>query len=194
VEGRPLDEDELITRAKGGDETAYEDLVRAHQHVAFRTAFLITGTAADAEDAAQAAFIKAWLALRRFRGGEPFRPWICRIAANEARNRRKAARRREGLSLRLAQDRPRDDAAPSPEAAVLSHEQGESLLRAVNGLRERDRLLIGYRFFLGFSEKETADVLGVAPGTVKSRLSRTLGRLRERLGPLGEELTEARHE
>ena len=81
----------LIERACHGDIGAYEELVRQHQDLAYRTAYLITGGAAEAEDAAQEAFVKAYYALGRFRAGAPFRPWLLRIVVNEARNRRKAA-------------------------------------------------------------------------------------------------------
>jgi RNA polymerase sigma factor (sigma-70 family) len=178
VEGRPLDETTLVERAKNGDQGAYGELVQAHRHIAFRTAYLITQDASDAEDATQDGFVKAYYALGRFRRGAPFRPWLLQIVANEARNRRRSAGRRTHLALRVAADAPSGEAAPSPEGAVLSAEQRETLLRAVNGLREDDRLVISCRYFLELSEEETADVLGWRRGTVKSRLSRALERLR----------------
>jgi len=156
---------------------AYEELVRRYQDVAVRTAHVIAPDG-DAEDAAQDAFVKAWAALGRFRTGSPFRPWLLRIVANEARNRRRSSGRRAGLAMRAIEDRPSDDAAPSPEAAVLDHERQAALLDAVNRLRDEDREIIGARFFLELSEAETADALGIPRGTVKSRLSRALVRLR----------------
>jgi RNA polymerase sigma factor (sigma-70 family) len=182
VEGRPLEESELVERAKQGDEAAYGDLMQAYQGIAFRTAYLIAGDAADAEDAAQEGFVKAWAALGRFREGAPFRPWILQIVANEARNRRRAAGRRAHLTLRTVAATPSGEAAPSPEAATLEAEQRERLLVAINELREEDRLVIACRYFLELSEEETAAALGWRRGTVKSRLSRALGRLRERIG------------
>ena len=181
VEGRPLEEAELIERAQAGEVMAYEELVRRYQDVAVRTAHLIA-PAADAEDAAQEAFVKAWSALARFRRGSPFRPWLLRIVANEARNRRRSSGRRQGLALRVIEGRPSDDAAPSPESAVLDQERRNSLLAAVNALRDEDREVIGARFFLDLSEAETAEALGIPRGTVKSRLSRALGRLRSGMG------------
>jgi RNA polymerase sigma-70 factor, ECF subfamily len=129
--------------------------------------------------------MKAHGALRRFRPGRPFRPWILRIVANEARNRRRSAGRREGLALRLVGDRRADDAAPSPEAAVLVHERRTALLEALGRLRDDDRQVLGCRFLLDLGEAETAEVLGIARGTVKSRQSRALERLRLALGPGG---------
>jgi RNA polymerase sigma-70 factor (ECF subfamily) len=182
VEGRPLPESELVERAKQGDQSAYGDLVQAYQGIAFRTAYLIAGSASDAEDAAQEGFVKAWAALGRFRRGAPFRPWILQIVANEARNRRRAAGRRAHLTLRTVAATPPGEAAPSPEATALGAAEREELLSAVNELREEDRLVIACRYFLDLSEEETAATLGWRRGTVKSRLSRALGRLRERIG------------
>jgi RNA polymerase sigma-70 factor, ECF subfamily len=182
VEGRPLEEPELVERAKRGDQDAYGDLVQAYQGIAFRTAYLIAGNAADAEDAAQEGFVKAWGALRRFRPGAPFRPWILQIVANEARNRRRAAGRRAQLTLRTVAATPSGEAAPSPEAVAVGAETREGLLAVVNQLRDDDRLVIACRYFLDLSEEETAAALGWRRGTVKSRLSRALGRLREQLG------------
>ena len=142
---------------------------------------MITGSAADAEEAAQDGFVKAYRALGRFRRGAPFRPWVLEIVANEARNRRRSAGRRSALALRVAGSTASGDAAPSPEGVLLATEEREGLLEAVNGLRDDDRLVIGCRYFLELSEEETAAALGIRRGTVKSRLSRALERLRAQL-------------
>ena len=180
MEGRPLEDAELIERARKGEVMAYEELVRRYQDVAVRAAHVIAPDG-DAEDAAQEAFVKAYAALSRFRTGSPFRPWLLRIVTNEARNRRRSAGRRTGLALRAAEDRPLGDAAPSPESAVLAGETRQALLAAINGLRDEDREIIGARYFLDLSEAEAAETLGLPRGTVKSRLSRALSRLREQL-------------
>jgi RNA polymerase sigma factor (sigma-70 family) len=178
--GRPLEEEELVDRAKRGDIGAYEELVRQYQDVAVRTAYVIAG-GSDAHDAVQEAFVKAYRALGRFRAGAPFRPWLLRIVANEAINRRRAARRQVNLALRAAESRPPGDAAPSPEGAALERERREELIEAMSRLKPDDRLVIAYRFWLELSEQEMAEALGVAKGTVKSRLSRAMARLREAL-------------
>lgn len=188
VGGRPLEETELVERARNGDVHAYEELVRRYQEVAVRLAYPIVGAPGEAEDAVQEAFVKAFYALGRFRSGMPFRPWLLRIVTNEARNRRKAAGRRARLALQVAEDRPSGDAVPSPEASVLEEEQRQMLLEAVNRMGEKDRVVIAYRYFLEMSEEEMAESLGWARGTVKSRLSRAMKRLR---GVLSEvEMTE----
>ena len=181
--GRPLTETELIERARGGDGSAYSALVREHQETAFRIAYVICGNAADAEEAAQDAFVKAYRALPRFRTGEPLRPWLLAIVANEARNRRRAAGRRAALALRAAgEERSSGEAAASPETTLLAGERRAALLAALGRLGERDRTVIACRHLLELSEAETAAALGVRRGTVKSRLSRALERLREEVG------------
>jgi RNA polymerase sigma-70 factor (ECF subfamily) len=175
------EEAELVERAQRGEPDAYEVLVRRHQELAQRVAYLITQEAAEAEDAAQEAFIKAYYNLHRFRPGASFRAWLLRIVVNQARNRRKAARRQAGLLSRAALPLS-GHAAPSPEMAALASEQRQALLNAISRLREGDRLILAYRFFFDLSEAEIAAALGCARGTVKSRLSRALARLRHTLG------------
>ena len=182
VEGRPLGEGELVLRAQRGDERAFEELVRAHQEVAFRVAYLIAGTVGEAEDAVQDGLVKAWRALGRFRAGAPLRPWLLRIVANEARNRRRSAGRRAALVLRAEREGVSGDAAPSPEAALLAGEERERLLAALEQLPDDARLVVACRYLLGLSEAETAAALDVRPGTVKSRTARALDRLREAYG------------
>jgi RNA polymerase sigma factor (sigma-70 family) len=177
---RALTEGELVALARGGDGDAYASLVRAHQDVAFRTAMLITQDAAEAEEAAQDAFVKAWRALGRFRPGEPLRPWLLTIVANEARNRRRSAGRRTALALRSA---AADGEDRSAEAQVIAGESRATLLAALSRLRPDDRLVLGCRFLLELTEAETAAALGVRPGTVKSRTSRALERLRGEVTP-----------
>jgi RNA polymerase sigma factor (sigma-70 family) len=181
VEGRPLEERELVRSAQRGDDRAYGELVRMHQQVAFRVAYVITGSAAEAEDAAQDGFVKAWRALWRFRPGAEFRPWLLKIVANEARNRRRSAGRRAGLALRAAQEGS-GEAAPSPEVALLGRERRDALLDAVGALPEPARVAVCCRYLLDLSEDETASVLRVRRGTVKSRTARALARLREEVG------------
>jgi RNA polymerase sigma factor (sigma-70 family) len=171
------DEEMLVERARRGDPDAFEALVVSYQSLAFRTAFVIAGDAADAEEAAQDAFVKAHRALGRFRRGAPFRPWLLTIVANEARNRRRSRGRRAALAVRAADPAAGED----PEAAALASERRERLLTAVERLRDDDRDVLACRYFLDLSEEETATALGIARGTVKSRTHRALGRLQEEL-------------
>jgi RNA polymerase sigma-70 factor (ECF subfamily) len=182
VEGRPLAEADLIERARSGDVTAFEALVRAHQEAAVRTAWVVSGGLDDAEDAAQEAFVRAFAALPRFRTGSPFRPWLLAIVANEARNRRRSAGRRSALALRLRPEDPTIEAtAASPEAAILAREGRAALLAGLARLAEADREIITLRYLMQLSEAETASALEIPSGTAKSRLSRGLARLRDAL-------------
>ena len=175
---QPPGEEALVERARRGDLSAFESLVVSYQSLAFRTAFVIAGDAADAEEAAQDAFVKAHRALGRFRAGARFRPWLLTIVANEARNRRRARGRHAALALRAADlEAPGED----PEAAALARERRERLVTAVEQLRDDDREVLACRYFLDLSEEETADALGIARGTVKSRTHRALVRLQEEL-------------
>lgn len=178
-------ESELLARAGGGDRDAYDQLVRLHEQLAFRTALVLAGNVADAEEAAQEGFVKAWRALGRFDCARPFRPWLLAIVANEARNRRRAAGRRDGLARRVAAVVPggvAQEGGRSPELELLSSERHGALVAALHRLDQRDRQVIACRYLLELSEAETAAALDWRIGTVKSRLSRALERLRAQHG------------
>ena len=175
------DEPELIERARAGDAAAFEELVTTYQDLAIRTAYVIVADHDEASDAVQDAFVKAFYALRRFRTGAPLRPWLLRIVANEAINRRRASQRRSDLRFRAGRDEITRAKPITPDEAALEGERRAELLAAVNGLRPDDRLVIHYRYWLELPEAETAAALGIARGTVKSRLSRAIGRLRDAL-------------
>ncbi len=168
----------LVVQAHRGDAYAYEELVRLHQDVAFRVAFLVLGKAEDAEDVIQEAFVKAFRALDKFDTSRSFRPWLLRIVTNEARNARKAAQRRAGLLVRCGEAWGHAQEV-SPEGRALDSERRKELLAALDLLKEEERLVISLRFFLGLSEQEMSGVLGCRRGTVKSRLSRSMNTLRK---------------
>lgn len=176
----------LVRRARDGDSDAFGELVTTHQQAAFRVACLLAGDPADAEEAAQEGFVRAWSALGRFRDDAPFRPWLLAIVGNEARNRRRSRARREGVvgrALALV-GREHDD---GPDLAVILAEARSEVRGGLVALPAGERAVVACRYLLDLSEAETAAVLGIPPGTVKSRLHRGLGRLRAALGP-------ARHE
>jgi RNA polymerase sigma factor (sigma-70 family) len=102
--------------------------------------------------------------------------------ANEARNRRRSAGRRDAATVRAAAAEASGEAAPSPEASLLDAERRGTLLAALDALKDDDRLVLACRFVVELSEEETAAALGVRKGTVKSRQSRALERLRAVLG------------
>jgi len=175
-----LDEEQrLIARAQQGDERAYEALVRQYQEVAFRAAYLITHDEHDAADAAQDGFLRAYDALPGFQLGRPLRPWLLRIVTNLALNRRLAAQRRARMTERYTHHTLVETAgALSIDGHVARREQQRQLLEAVEQLPPDQRRLIALRYFLELPEAEVAETLKIPIGTVKSRLHRTLARLR----------------
>jgi RNA polymerase sigma-70 factor, ECF subfamily len=170
------DEAEILARVRGGESAAYGELVVLHAQVAKRTAVFL-GAGADADDVVQEAFVKAYRALGSFRSGSAFRPWFLRIVANETRNvvRSRGRRsRREELAAPL-------DVVLDPAEQAVSLERRTELLAAVRALPDPMRLVVTCRYLLDLDEQETAVVLGWPRGTVKSRLHRALGRLRDAL-------------
>ncbi|MBL8056103.1 MAG: RNA polymerase sigma factor [Anaerolineales bacterium] len=169
-------EAEWVRRAQAGDAAAWEALITAHRPAACRLAYLLLGDAAEADDAAQEACLRAYRALDRFELGRPFRPWLLRITVNLARNRQRSL----GRYWAALQRRLRAEPAPVVDAHTLTAQQleAQAVWRAVQRLAETDQQIIYLRYFLELSEAEAAAALDVPAGTVKSRLHRALGRLR----------------
>ena len=114
---------------------------------------------------AQTGFVKAWR-TPTLRPSAPCKPWLLRIVANEAHNRRRSAGRVHALALRATAAEPSGDAVPSPEGVALGRVEREALLAAVQRLDERDRDMLTCRYLLELSEEETATVLDLRRGTV----------------------------
>jgi RNA polymerase sigma-70 factor (ECF subfamily) len=173
---------------RDGDTDAYAVLVRRHAPMAMRTAMLL-GAGSDAEDVVQDALVKAYRSLGSFRLDRPFRPWLLRIVANEARNAHRSSARRGAREERDARAPARGVVDPAVE--VADRQAHQDLLAAVGRLPDRLGRVVVCRYLLELDEAETATVLGVPRGTVKSRLSRGLGRLRDDLGTTIEEVDHA---
>ncbi len=183
-----MTESELIQRALGGDASAWEPLVRAHQQAVFRLAFLLLRDADEAEDVAQETFIRAFRHLRRFDPALPLRPWLLRIAANVTRNRQRSIRRYVAALQRWLSLQPAaDQTAAAPRAVPELHV-------AIAQLRRIDQEVLYLRYFLELSEGEMAAALNIAPGTVKSRLHRAGRRLRELLERDFQQIDQNRYE
>jgi RNA polymerase sigma factor (sigma-70 family) len=177
-----LDDDALAARVRAGDTAAFGELVARHQQAALRVAAVIIGSTEDARDVVQEAMVKAHRSLATHRGDGSVRSWLLRIVANEAKNHVRSRVRRlrrddryVGLEIRTTAG------ADEPALERIDH---AALATALGGLRHDDRAVLGCRFVAGLSEAETAAVLGLPTGTVKSRTSRALGRLRTLLGPI----------
>ncbi len=172
---------ELVAQAREGDSDAFCTLLERHRIVALRVGYTIAGD--EAEDAVQEAMVKAFRHLDRFRAGSAFRPWFLAIVANEARNRRRSSGRQDAVSLRLREraGSQASDWARSAEDGALARDQRDRLLAAVAALSDRDREIVALRYFAGLTEAETGSALDCPIGTVKSRLSRAIDRLRDTL-------------
>jgi RNA polymerase sigma-70 factor (ECF subfamily) len=167
---------DLIARACQGDASAWETLVRQHQQAVFRLAYLMLGDGDEAEDVAQEVFIRAFHALTRFDATRPLRPWLLRITTNLVNNRRRSVGRYLAAVRRWFHAASDDNLAVVEERSQQQWES-ETLWQAIRRLSQVDQEVIYLRYFLELSVAETGEVLGVAAGTVKSRLARATGRL-----------------
>jgi len=171
----PSSEAEWIERARRGDREAFAHLYEAYHASAFGAAVLLTNDRALAADVVQEAFIRAFLAMPRFRPGQPFRPWFFRILTNEAL---RSLRRRRLWERFWPKVREQAAAVPTPEALALDRERAEEVWAAICALPEVARVAVILRYYVGLSEEEMTAVLGVPAGTVKSRVARARERLR----------------
>ena len=168
-------EAELVARAAAGDHDAYAALVRAHEHIAYRVAVSITGWNADAQEAVQNAYVKAYRSLRRFRRDSAFKPWLLGIVVNEARNVRRSELRHERLAARAAERH--DPAAAGADETVLAREEVATVLDALTALSEPDRLVVALRYFAQLPDAEAAALACVSTGAYRVRLMRARRRL-----------------
>jgi RNA polymerase sigma-70 factor (ECF subfamily) len=179
-----VDADEkLVRRAQKGDRRAFAELLERHQSRLFTLALRELGSAADAEDAVQDAMIRAWRALPRFRAQASFSTWLYRICLNAISDQR--ARRARGGGVALDQIVEPTD----PRDRLVERELSSDLQQALGELDETYRTAVLLYDVLGRSYTEIAEVLGVAEGTVKSRIFRGRAELARLLGtePHGEE-------
>lgn len=171
---------ELVERAKQGDVAAYGELVRRHQRDARRAAAAIGGID-GADDCAQEAFVRGFRSLHRFRSGAPFRPWILTIVVNVTRNQQRSTSRWTRAATSTSDGRRTIGTRPSAEHEMLVGDRHDSLHAALDALPKKHREVVLCRYLLELTEQETAQVLDLPAGTVKSRLSRALDHLQSTL-------------
>ncbi len=178
----------LVERARGGDEAAFEQLIRQYDRQIFRIARHFTQNKEDAEDIVQDTFLKAYQKLHQFQGNSKFYTWLVRIAVNESLKRLR--KRRNSKTVSMDEDVqtedgsvPRDfaDWTPDPEQEYGQGELGEILRKTIAGLPPGFRSVFTLRDVENFSTEETAQALGLSVPAVKSRLLRARLQLRERL-------------
>jgi RNA polymerase sigma-70 factor (ECF subfamily) len=182
------DELALVQAAKGGDVSAFEQLVRRYDRNVFRIARHITQNREDAEDVVQEAFLKAYNNLKGFQGQSKFYTWLVRIAVNEAlmKLRRNKPQRMVSLDEEVKTEEdsvPREvaDWTPNPEQQYNQAELREILSKTIQGLPQGFRTVFVLRDVEGLSTEETAEALDLSIPAVKSRLLRARLQLRERL-------------
>ncbi len=187
---------QLVARAKQGDREAFDVLVERYTPRVYNLALRITGSREEAEDCVQEAFLRAFTALRGFRGEAAFSTWLYRVAVNAAND---ACRRLRGQPMRASElaDPGSEEAAPevdalggssgsgtnSPEESLLQAQRREVVIEAIRSLPEHHRTVIVLYDLQGLSYEEIGRVLGARVGTVKSRLNRARLALKERLEP-----------
>jgi RNA polymerase sigma factor (sigma-70 family) len=175
------DDVSLLGRARAGDLDAFGELICRHERAALRLATVVAG-ASEAGDIVQEAFVNIQRQLGSYRGTGSVRSWMLRVVANEAKNHLRSQFRRRRRDDRHARRSPQTTSGV--DDAVIERLEHEQLAFALAALSERDRAVLGCRYVTGLTEAETAEVLGTAVGTVKSRTSRALDRLEEQLGRL----------
>jgi RNA polymerase sigma-70 factor (ECF subfamily) len=179
-----LDEAALVADSLQGDRAAYDRLVAAYQDRIYQAAYRITGHREDAWDAAQEAFLRAFRALRGFRGEASFATWMTRIAVNAALDvvRRRPAHSPVPADLTSEGGDPTDD--------LLRRDQQHRVQQAIAGLPPDYRAVVVLRDVQGLRYDEISRVLGVPVGTVRSRLSRARESLRIALADLAPRSTQ----
>ena len=171
---------ELIATILSGDMRALETLMRRHNRTLYRTARAILRDDAEAEDAAQDAWVKAYRSLATFRGGCKLSTWLVRIAANEALMRRRRAAAPAAASID-EEDLVCD--APGPESEAQRAQARQALETRIDALPDDFRAVFVLRALEELNVAETAAALGIPEATVRTRFFRARGMLRESLGP-----------
>ena len=182
-----------VQRALNGHEDAYTWIVEQHREAVFRLAYLVLGDADDAEDVTQETFLRAFRYLHRYDPQYALRPWLLRITTNLARNRQRSLGRYRTVLQRFAGQHPTSDTA-TPEVQSAQAAQAHNLWQAVRRLKPNEQEIIYLRCFLEIPVSETAEMLDIQPGTVKSRLHRALQQLRHVIEQDFPQLVETKNE
>ena len=169
---------ELVTRAQNGDRNAFSELVRIHSQGVMNVIYRMCGDMNVAEDAAQEAFIQAWMKLSSYHPKSSLRNWLYRIAVNTAID---MLRKDKRILPGAVEDMYLTDPEPGPEMLVASSERTEWVQNAVLTLPDASRAVLVLREFEGFSYQEIAEALEIPVGTVMSRLNYARKLLREKL-------------
>jgi RNA polymerase sigma-70 factor, ECF subfamily len=172
-----------VQRLKRGDIGGLETLVGQYQVRAARTAFLILQDEAAAQDVAQDVFIRIYQRIRHFDESQPFEPYLLKSVVHAALNVARSNAKSVSLDGDLAEIETLLTGGKSPEAQTEANQHSQQILAALSKLSSRQRAVIVQRYYLEMSEKEMAESLNAAPGTVKWLLNAARARLRDILNP-----------
>ena len=173
---RAVGDGELVARLARGDRTAFAALVDSHVAAVHRVAGRVLGSAADAEDVAQEAFMRLWRAPHQIRDGAAVRGWLMRVATNLAIDRVRRVRPDLGIDIDHVADAAAGADKPLRRSAVSA-----AVEAALAGLPERQRAALVLTYYEGFGNQETAEALGVSVEAVESLLARARRSLRQSL-------------
>ena len=175
---------ELIKRAAGGDDTAFEQLVNQYQKPVYNLACRMCGNADDAFDLSQEAFLNAWKGLKGFQFQSSFSTWLYRLTSNVCLSYLRSKKRKSAVSLVFLDDEEEEqeweiaDSAPLPEEQTISKEERRQVESALNSLEVEYREALTLSVYSGLSYQQIAEIQGVQEGTVKSRIFRAREKIR----------------
>jgi len=178
-------EQELVTRAKAGDDNAFAQLMRDNEKRIYNLTLRMAGNPEDAMDLAQEAFLNAWRGLKFFKGDSAFSTWVYRLASNACIDHLRRQKRRQDISIPMPADEE-DDSQPDipderfqPEQELERQELRRAVTEGLEQLSDEHRQVLVMREINGLSYQEIADVLDLEAGTVKSRIARARNSLRK---------------
>jgi len=176
---------ELAERARGGDQSAFEQLVLDNQNRVYSLALRLCGDREEAADLSQEAFVKAWQGLSSFQGESSFATWVYRLTTNVCIDHLRKKKRREGVEPAVSLDDGEAAwAGPAdweldPQRVLEKSERGQALERGLARLPEWQRRVLTLRELSGLSYQEIGEALELDLGTVKSRIARARLNLRK---------------
>ena len=187
-----MTEQELVARARRGDESAFEALVTENEKRIYNLCRRLTGNQEDAAELTQEAFLNAWRGLGRFQGESSFSTWLYRLATNACIDFLRKEKRRQSLSMTVSLDDEEEarqeelpDERHAPEGALERAEARRAVAEGLERLTLEHRQVLVMREIHGLSYAEIGQVLGLEEGTVKSRIARARGALRKVLTERG---------
>ncbi len=192
AEGLSPQEALFVLRLRSNEDRAYDELVRSYHAPLYHVACRMLRDPGEAADVTQDIFVKVYRNIGRFKGQSSLRTWIFKIGIREILNRIRWSRRRYRASTVTLEQHAESvdgnntpiqiaDVAPTPEAALEQRECAEAIQQALWKLSSDHRSVVVLRDIRGFTYSEISEILGVSPGTVKSRLARARTELKKRL-------------